>query len=292
MWQAIMFKIEDENKKGTILVVLSGLFYGLIGFFGVKLMQLGLSIANMLFWRFFIAFLFMLFICRKEIKLKSAYNYHMLIIGGLLYLLTAYFYFISCNYIGTGLAIVIFFCYPIFVVILNYFFYKEKLNQYFKTIVFIMVGLSLMIRFDQIKIDMLGIFFALLSSISYAAYIIYSKKRVHNLSSKMSTLFVTLGSSLLLFIFVNIDQSFTFPKEGKIWIYIFGHAIICTTLPILFLLEGMKYISSSKAAILSVLEPVAVTIIGYFFLNEDLTTIQLAGALVIILSIIMSKKLD
>ena len=292
MWQVIMFDLKGENKKGTILVLLSGLCYGLVGFFGISLMELGFSVLNMLFWRFLIAFLFMLFICKKELKFLSNYNVKMLAIGGLLYVLSVYFYFVSCKYIGTSLAILIFFCYPIFVITINCFLHKIALSKYLGSISFIIFGLCLLVKPEQLKVDLLGIIFALLSSISYAAYIIYSKERIKSLSAKKVTLLVTLGCTILLLIFVNIDQSFFLPKDYLSWIYMLALSVICTILPIFLLLEGMKYISSSRASILSVLEPVVVTMIGYFFLNENLSLIQLVGIIFILFSIIIPKKLD
>jgi drug/metabolite transporter (DMT)-like permease len=46
--------------KGTLLVALSGMLFGLMGFLGTKILYLQFSVENMLFWRFLIASCWML----------------------------------------------------------------------------------------------------------------------------------------------------------------------------------------------------------------------------------------
>ena len=53
-------------------------------------------------------------------------------------------------------------------------------------------------------------------------------------------------------------------------------------MPILFLLEAMKHISSDKASLLSVLEPVCVVIIGMLLLDETLTALQVVGIIAVL----------
>jgi drug/metabolite transporter (DMT)-like permease len=59
-------------------------------------------------------------------------------------------------------------------------------------------------------------------------------------------------------------------------------AIICTALPILLLLKGLKYISSEKAAIVSVLEPVFVLLSGIILLGETVSVMQIFGTIIIL----------
>jgi drug/metabolite transporter (DMT)-like permease len=40
---------------GVLLAILSGAFYGTLGFFGVSLLQEGYTLTNFLFWRFLFA---------------------------------------------------------------------------------------------------------------------------------------------------------------------------------------------------------------------------------------------
>ncbi len=45
----------SNEHKGALLAISSGLSYSLLGYFGVTIINEGLSINNMLFWRFIIS---------------------------------------------------------------------------------------------------------------------------------------------------------------------------------------------------------------------------------------------
>jgi drug/metabolite transporter (DMT)-like permease len=109
------------------------------------------------------------------------------------------------------------------------------------------------------------------------------------LAPKLAAFLVSLGSSICLLCYVLLKKEFMFPKYD-ILIYVIAKAIICTALPVLFFLEGMKYISSSKASILSVLEPIFVAIFGVILLNEQMSFRQVLGVLVVLSTIIIIQK--
>ena len=66
--------------------------------------------------------------------------------------------------------------------------------------------------------------------------------------------------------------------------------IICTALPILFFLESLKYISSEKASMLTVLEPIFVVIFGVILMHEPITFIQIIGIITILLGALLTLK--
>ena len=61
----------SKNQIGSIYAIVSGLCYGFMGYFGIRLIDSGLSLYNMLFWRFFIATLIILLVFIP--KRKMAY---------------------------------------------------------------------------------------------------------------------------------------------------------------------------------------------------------------------------
>jgi len=86
------------------------------------------------------------------------------------------------------------------------------------------------------------------------------------------------------------DASISIPYEISTWVNIFGMAFISTTLPILLLLEAMKYISSTKASILSVLEPVFVVIFGIILLDEQINLTQGFGVVIVLAGAMLTLK--
>jgi drug/metabolite transporter (DMT)-like permease len=52
-------------------------------------------------------------------------------------------------------------------------------------------------------------------------------------------------------------------------------------------LNGLKHIASEKAAIISMLEPPLVMLVGYLLLDEKIATMQLCGALMILCAVLL-----
>jgi len=280
----------SAQQKGSFYAIASGLCYGFIGYFGISLMDEGLSVFNMLFWRFLVTTLFMLImlIPQYRILLKSfKESLKALFYGMILYSSSGILYFISSQSIGTGLSMVVFFIYPAIVMLFNVIFYKAKISKiYYFAFSMILIGMVLLVDTHKFMLDVFGIVLGILSAILYAFYIIASKDL--NISSTLSTFMVSLGCMLTCLISALIDSSFYIPSGFNNWVDISSMALICTAFPILFLLEGLKYISSEKASILSVLEPVFVVILGIILLNEKVTGIRIIGIVIILSGALMT----
>ncbi len=272
--------------KGSLFCIFSGLLYSPIGYFGMSVIDANISISNMLFWRYFISSIFTFIVMLPQIRIIQI-DYKSLMypffIGMIFYGSFSYVYFLSSEYIGSGLAMVIFFIYPAIVIIINNIFHKFRIGIiYYFSISIIILGLIFLIDMEDVKFDLYGIFLSLISAVGYAAYIVLSKKQMQNITPLLSTLMVSLGSAISCLFVALFEGSFMVPDSEEIWKNMLGLAIICTSIPILFLLEGMKYVKSERASILSVLEPVGVFIIGVTVLKEHVTIMQTIGVIIIL----------
>jgi len=277
-------RLLSNTKLGSLYSISSGLCYGLVGYFGVTLMNAGLSVSNMLFWRFFVAAVFMMVILipkYKTILEAPVESLKVIIYGIAFYSTTSVVYFIASKYIGSGLSMVIFFTYPAMVMLFNFIFYKAPISKtYYLAFAMIIVGMGCLGDFQECALDIIGIGFGLLSAVFYSGYIIASKES--KASPMVSTFMVSIGSMITCFIFAFIESSFFIPTNLDDWANIIGIGVICTAVPILLLLQGLKYITSEKASILSVLEPVFVVIFGIILLDEKVNNIQIIGIVIIL----------
>ncbi len=279
----------STEQQGSLYAVISGLCYGFLGYFGVNLMNDDLSVSNMLFWRFFVTTILMLPIVAlryKNIFTAFKENIKIVFYGMAFYSTSAITYFIGSKYIGTGLTMVVFFVYPAIVMLFNCILYKGKISKmYYLAFSMILIGIGFLADLQDSKLDLkfdfLGIVFGILSAISYAFYVIGSKKS--NISPVLSTFLVSIGCMITCLIFACFDCSFFVPTHSSQWFNIIGMAIVCTALPILLLLESLKYISSEKASMISVLEPVFVVLFGIILLGETVSNMQIIGMLTVLL---------
>ncbi len=277
-------KFLSQEKKGALYAILSGLCYGLLGYFGVSLMNEQMSVYSILGWRFLVSSICMLIFALPYYKVmydQPREIFHVIVSGALFYSGSSIFYFVACRYIGTGLSMVTFFTYPAFVMFLQWLFYRKKVTKaYHLALVIILIGMIFLVDCGNCAFDFFGIFISIIGALFYACYVVVSKKS--RLSPLISTLMVSLGCMITCFAAAFVEKSFVIPSGWYVWSYILALGLLCTALPILLLLEGLKYISAEKASLLSVFEPLFVVVFGILLLDENISNMQLIGMIIVI----------
>jgi drug/metabolite transporter (DMT)-like permease len=204
-------------------------------------------------------------------------------VGTVSYAGASSFFYLSGLKIGTGPAMVIFFSYPIFVTLFSLFFKQSKMNRYVLiSLVMVVTGLMLLNGSGAHDLNNMGIFLAMVASFSYGVYVYYSQHSSSKVDSVWLTLFTCFGCAMISLFFALVQHRFFVPNTFNAWKDILIIGVIATAIPIQLLLNGLKYISSVNASILSVLEPVTTVVVGILFLNESLSAMQVIGILVIL----------
>jgi drug/metabolite transporter (DMT)-like permease len=284
----------QSQLKGTLLVALSGVLFGLMGFLGTKLFYLQLTVENMLFWRFLVAtiwifpgmLLFKNNVCKHAIRPSTLIM--IFILGGLSYSGGSVFYFLASKHIGTGLAMAIFFSFPVFVTLFAWVLGTWKMNKFaFAALAAVMTGLILLKGRGDNALDFVGIMLAVIAAICFATYVYGSQHTTKNLDSRLLALLVCIGNTLIFLGVSCYTKSFAIPYSLTAWLYICAIGVIATALPIQLLLDGLKYISPVKASILSAFEPIVTVLVGWTFLGESLTLIQTMGVLIVLFGAIL-----
>ena len=281
----------SSEQKGSLYAILSGFLYGFIGYFGLSAINGNLSASTMLFWRFLIASILIFILLLPKIKnFKNVARRPLLIAflsGACYYGISTLLYFYASLYIGSGLSMVIFFTYPLVIMLLNYFFYGQLIPRiYYAATFIILLGMLLLIDMNEVGFDLLGIFLGLASAFFYACYIMSSKKNV--IPPDLSTLMVCLGCMATSFIVALLDHSLALPDSWGTWFNLLGIGVIATVIPILLMLHSLNYISSEKASILSVLEPVFVLILGVLLLGETLQPWHAIGVVLVLFGALLT----
>jgi drug/metabolite transporter (DMT)-like permease len=282
--------MKNKILRASILVIISAVLYGFLGLLGTRVIDNNMSISTMLFWRFFSAGLWIIiFIVWQGFKGTLDYPPRktvskMFMLGAIGYAGCSGFYFLASQYIGTGLAMVIFFSYPIIVALTPCILHRQKLNTGIAlTLVIMMAGLFLIHHSSSVEMNFFGIFYSIINAICYAYYVMGSKKLSSaKMNSNIFTFMVCMGSAFVFLVLALGTHSFVFPTTLKSFWYVVALGVVATALPIQLMLEGLKYISSLRASIISVLEPLVTLIVGIIVLNEAVSTLQIVGSILII----------
>lgn len=275
------------------LVALSATLYGFLGYLGTQLLKTNFSVSSMLFWRFLIAtigmIMFGLYQARHSLPAPMRFTALIkpFILGALFYSGGSALFFMACQHTGTGLAMVIFFSYPLFVALFLWINNYRSINRYtLISLGTIMLGLSLLKGPDTNPLSLMGISLGVGAAICYAIYVFNSKKILTQLPAEIFTTLVCFSCAMVFFALAYTTHSFTWPTNLKSWCYIFAIGILATALPIQLLLKGMQVIGRVKACILSVIEPVVTLLIGVLLLGEAISPLQTLGVLVVMLGAI------
>lgn len=278
---------------GFIYVLLAGLGFGFLGVFGRLGFQRGLSVGEILTWRFLLAavllwtylFLFkrkLIQLSLKQILISSA-------LGVFGYSLFSTLYFMSIQGISISLAALLLFTFPIFVNVGAYFFLKEKMTlKQVISLIFATLGIAILVWGPLFINSFSAVIYALLAAVSYAIYVLVSGRVQQGVEPLSSSLYVitSAGIALLLFHQPSFDRLLHFSNYE--YLIFLGLATVCTVAPLTLFLAGLQRLSSSKASLVVMIEPVVAAIAAWLILDEKLSLAQAAGALLVLFSLFLN----
>jgi drug/metabolite transporter (DMT)-like permease len=191
--------------------------------------------------------------------------------------------FQGLQYISAGLERLILFLNPTIVVLLSVLFAGYRIGRRdLLALVFSYAGIALVFVHDLSLSGnvLLGSALVLASAFGYLVGGGQMVQRIGSLrfgayASLVSTVFITLH-------FLLFNKFAALNQPARVYALVALMALVSTVLPIVLMAEGMRRIGSSKAAMLSAIGPVMTIFLGYLFLAEPITLIQLAGAALVV----------
>ncbi|MBC7464361.1 MAG: EamA family transporter, partial [Bdellovibrio sp.] len=214
-----------------------------------------------------------------------------LALGSLGYSVFSTLYFMSIQGISVSLAALLLFTFPIFVNLGAHFFLKEKLKplQVF-SLILSTLGIGILVWGPLFVHSIRYVFYGLGAAIAYSIYVLVSGRYQKGVAPISSTLYVMTAAAVTLFIFHSPSISHMAHFSFDEWSLIFGLALICTVGPLTFFLTGLQKVSSSKASIVAMIEPVIAALAGWFVLHERLSNFQCVGAVFVVIALVINVK--
>ncbi len=212
-------------------------------------------------------------------------------IGLLGYFLSSYLDFLGLHYISAGLERVILYLTPAIVLVLSKFFLKKEIDrrQYWAMVV-AYLGIVMVFMHDIELNDhsavVLGSVLVFLAAVVYSVYLIFAGELVGRVGSirlvalaSASATVATCIQSLVL----GADQLFL--QQPEVYYFALINALFCTFMPMLFIMMAVNRIGSSLTAQAGTIGPVGTAFLGWYFLSEPVSTLQLAGIVVVLIGI-------
>lgn len=284
-----------EKTKGIILILISGFCFGFMPVFGKIAYANGSNNYTVLAYRFiFAAIMLFIYLKAKRVSLKVSRSQfiQICIFTVLGYVTCSVTYFASFNHITVGLATMLLFTHPALVVVFDFIIYKEKLySSKIISICLTSLGLFFLVDIGGSSFNLLGVILAILSSVSYAVYILgISNKEMKKVDSFVLTFYVCLLSSIVVLIISIFNGKFIYNQNFISLGVTFLLALISTLIAMLTFVQGTKIIGPSNAAIFSTVEPIVSLIFGVILFKEILTIKLIIGSMLVISSILILAK--
>ena len=282
-----------NSTKSKIIFIISMVIFGTLAIF-VK--NINVTSGELALYRAVLAASiigFYLLITKQKIALKAIKkDIILIIISGMAMGFNWIFLFESYKYTTVSVATLTYYFAPIIVMIVCPILLKEKitLKQWICFIVSTL-GIFLIIGITNINISsdhFLGVIFGISAAVFYATVIIINKY-IKSISGIHRTFIQFLAAILVLVPYVLLTSGFNLSGlELTGWISLLIVGIIHTGITYCLYFTSLKNLDGQTVSILSYIDPL-VAIIVSFMLKETMTTFQIIGGVLIIVSTVLNE---
>lgn len=284
-----------KTTLGTILAVIAGLLWSTMGLSVTALSRAGLSSFHISTYRFLAGMiaivLFALIHDRSLFRIKLRDIPFFILTGAVGLAGTSLTYYTTIAHEGMGVAAVLMYVEPVFVIIASRFLFKEKitLSKALSCLIAI-VGCALVSGVLSIShISLLYFTLGILSAVCYGAYSIFSK---YILNRGYDTFTIILYSYIFgtvallpvsdygtLFGMLNADP--------KLYIYATVLAVPSCALAYVLYTKGLSYGLPGRAAIIGSIEPAMAAVLGVIVLKEHMDVWRAVGVVMVLSSVLI-----
>lgn len=281
------------KHKGIICGILAAVCYGTNPFGALPLYEEDVNTASVLFYRFSMAVLMlavMLIVERKSFSVKKG-ELKTLASLGALFAVSSITYYQSFHFMDAGIASTILFVYPVMVAVIMATFFKENVTlSTVSAIILALLGIGLLYRGGEgATLSTMGIILVMLSSLSYAVYIVIVNQSSIRMSSLKLTFYVLLicMMCLLAYSFTSPDLHIQLPPSPRAWFYACWLGLVPTILSLVLMTIAVHEVGATPTAIMGALEPLTAVTIGVLLFGESLTLRLMIGIVLILLAVMV-----
>lgn len=286
--------VQTSNKKAFLKYIFATLLFGSNGIIASHIL---LSSYEIVLFRTFLGSVFLV-----ALFLLTGGKFHMkeyrrdfifVLMSGLAMGASWMFLYEGYQKIGVGMATLLYYTGPVFVMILTPVIFKEKLTAP-KVIGFgiVFVGIVLINGISGANhLSAWGLICALLSALTYTVLVIFNKQSKHIVGMENAAIQLC-GSFVVVAVFVGIKEHFAFAVLPMDWLWILLLGIVNTGIGCYLYFSSLSGLSVQTIAICGYMEPLSAVLLAAILLNERMTPLQIMGAVCIIGGAMLGELLD
>ncbi|NLQ56095.1 DMT family transporter [Streptococcus mutans] len=291
-----------KSFKGTVLVVLAAIAWGISGVSGQFLMKQGISVYLLTSLRLLISGLLLIgvVIWQQPQQIKAILEDKKMLVGifgfsicGLL--LNQFSYLQAIHYTNAGTATVLQYMAP--VLVLTIICFKNRSLPTIGELAAILLAIlgTFVIathgQLGNLALSPVGLFWGLFSAVTYTLYMLLPIKLIHKWGS---LLVIGLGMVMGGLVFGLVSRSWQYNSHfqaNNLLAYV-GLIIVGSVFAYTAFLKGVSLIGAVKGSLLASIEPVAAVFFSVTLMKEIFYSIDFLGMLLIILAVLIISIRD
>lgn len=277
------------NKKSLLYVHIAVLLFGASGLF-VKTIPVSAILLTLSRALFSSLALYIFLHCRQySLRLQRFQDYFWNVVAGLVLTAHWYFFILSVQVSTVSIGTITFATYPMFVIFMEPYVFKEKFQyKNLISLLMIIIGVAFLIpEFHMNNAITLGIFYGLMSSLSFAILSIINRRLAVFYDGVVITLYEQMVSACVTTLIIMAFHPSLGSGSVHDFLSLIIYGIVFTGIAHSLYIHGLKGVKAQTASIISVLEPVYSIFLAILFLNERMTYQEMIGTFFIFLAVII-----
>jgi drug/metabolite transporter (DMT)-like permease len=214
-------------------------------------------------------------------------------LGAIGYYLASTLDFLGLQYVTAGVGRLLLFVYPTIVVLLSAAFFKKPIRRRdVAALVVTYAGVALVLSEaaggENLDLPM-GAALVFGSALAYAVYLVIGAEVAQRIGAiRFAALAISAAClcCILQFLLLRPLSALVLPKEVYGLMVIV--AAVCTVIPIFLTAEALRRIGANQVAMIGAVGPVSAILFGGIVLDETMSPIQLAGAALVIVGVLLA----
>lgn len=281
----------NSKVKGTICGILAAISYGTNPLGALNLYADGLNANSVIFYRYALATLILaaIMIIQRKSFAVTRREFKVLLALGVLMAGSSLALYCSFNFMDAGIASTILFVYPVMVAVIMAVFFKEKVTPVtIVSIVMALSGISMLYKGgDGAVLSTVGVILVIISSLTYAVYIVVVNKSSLRMSSVKLTFYVLFIGTLMIILYSFTGDSARLQSITSVHslFYALLLAVFPTVISLILMVIAVHNVGSTPTAVMGALEPITAVCIGVFVFGEVFTMRLAVGCLLILAAV-------
>ncbi len=282
-----------------LLVLIAGISWGMIGVFTKAIHTLGFTEMQMLFVKGVLAAALLFVITfvkdKSQLRLKKWTDIRYFIGTGICsFTFFSWCYMKAINLISMGVAAVLLYTAPTFVMLFSLLLFHEKMTKTKGLVLgmtFIGCVLVTGLLEGSVSFTWQGLLIGLASGVGYALYSIFGTFAIRRGYGSLTISFYTFLTAAVFMLFC-VDPVAVVVKITELgqWPLTILFALLTTVVPYLCYTKGLSGLPASQASVTATIEPVVAAVLGILMFHESASVMKIAGIVLVLSSVVLMNR--